>query len=83
LTPQIKYSFLKKAVWFLLRRVKRLGSEKPWQPILNIWKTVPKPNPGKTGDDKNFKRLRNENNSSDTSQLHHAAHAYVHVLVKL
>jgi hypothetical protein len=22
-----------KGVWFLLRRVKRLGSEKPWQPI--------------------------------------------------
>jgi hypothetical protein len=43
-----------KGVWFLLRRVKRLGSVKPWQPILNIRKTVPKPNPGKTGDDKNL-----------------------------
>jgi hypothetical protein len=32
LTPQIKYSFLMQGVWFLLRRVKRLGSAKPWQP---------------------------------------------------
>jgi hypothetical protein len=43
-----------KVVWFLLRRVKRLGSAKPWQPILSIWRTVPKPNPGKPGDDKNL-----------------------------
>jgi hypothetical protein len=43
-----------KGVWFLLRRVKRLGSVKPWQPNLNIRRTVPKPNPGKTGDDKNL-----------------------------
>jgi hypothetical protein len=42
-----------KGVWFLLRRVKRLGSVKPWQPNLNIRRTVPKPNPGKPGDDKN------------------------------
>jgi len=54
LTPQIKYSFLKKGVWFLLRRAKRLGSVKPWQPTLNIRIKVPKPNPGKTGDDKNL-----------------------------
>jgi len=47
LTPQIKYSFLKKGVWFLLRRAKRLGSVKPWQPSLNIRIKVPKPNPGK------------------------------------
>jgi hypothetical protein len=25
-----------KGVWFLLRRVKRLGSEKPWQPIRQL-----------------------------------------------
>jgi hypothetical protein len=43
-----------KGVWFLLRRVKRLGSAKPWQPNLNIRRTVPKPNPGKPGDDKNL-----------------------------
>jgi hypothetical protein len=43
-----------KGVWFLLRRGKRLGSAKPWQPILNFRRTVPKPNPGKPGDDKNF-----------------------------
>jgi len=43
-----------KGVWFLLRRVKRLGSVKPWQPILKFRRTVPKPNPGKPGDDKNF-----------------------------
>jgi len=53
LTPQIKYSFLKKGVWFLLRRVKRLGSVKPWQPILQFRRTVPIPNPGKPGDNKN------------------------------
>jgi hypothetical protein len=46
-----------KVVWFLLRRVKRLGSAKPWQPILSIWRTVPKPNPGKPGDDKNLKQM--------------------------
>jgi hypothetical protein len=63
--------------------VKRLGSAKPWQPILNIWRTVPKPNPGKPGDDKNFNTIRNDLHSSVTQQLHHAAHAYVHVLVKL
>ena len=45
-----------KGVWFLLRRVKRLGSAKPWQPILNFRRTVPKPNPGKPGDDKNLTR---------------------------
>jgi hypothetical protein len=53
---QIKYSFLLKGVWFLLRRVKRLGSAKPWQPILKLRRTVPKPNPGKPGDDKNLTR---------------------------
>jgi hypothetical protein len=52
---------------------------KPWQPILKFWKTVPKPNPGEPGDDKNFNTKRNEFNSSDTQQLYHAAHAYVHV----
>jgi len=41
-------------VWFLLRRVKRLGSAKPWQPILQFWIMVPKPNPVKSGDDKNL-----------------------------
>jgi hypothetical protein len=51
-TNQIFLSF--ESVWFLLRRVKRLGSAKPWQPIHNIRITVPKPNPGKPGDDKNF-----------------------------
>jgi hypothetical protein len=51
-TNQIFFSF--EIVWFLLRRVKRLGSAKPWQPILNIRITVPKPNPGKPGDDKNL-----------------------------
>jgi len=45
-----------KGVWFLLRRVKRLGSAKPWQPIPRIGRTVPKPNPGKPGDDKNLTR---------------------------
>jgi hypothetical protein len=33
-TNQIFLPF--KGVWFLLRRVERLGSAKPWQPILNI-----------------------------------------------
>jgi hypothetical protein len=33
-TNQIFLPF--KGVWFLLRRVKRLGSVKPWQPILKI-----------------------------------------------
>jgi hypothetical protein len=42
---------------------------------------VPKPNPGKTGDDKN-KHGNNENVSSDSIKLHPAAHAYVHVMVK-
>jgi len=43
---------------------------------------VPKPNPGKTGDDKNFNTVKNEIYSSDAQQLHHASHAYVHALVK-
>jgi hypothetical protein len=38
--------------------------------------------PGKPGDDKN-KTRKNEFNSSDTQQLYHAAHAYVHVPVKI
>jgi hypothetical protein len=46
-----------KGVWFLLRRAKRLGSAKPWQPILKYRRTVPKPNPGKPGDDKNLTRI--------------------------
>jgi hypothetical protein len=43
---------------------------------------VPKPNPGKPGDNKNLTR-KNELNLSDTQQLNHAAHAYVHVPVKI
>jgi len=43
---------------------------------------VPKPNPVKPGDDKN-KHGNNERISSDPQQLHHAAHAYAHVLVKI
>jgi len=38
--------------------------------------------PGKPGDDKN-KTLKNEFYSSDTQQLYHATHAYVHVPVKI
>jgi hypothetical protein len=53
-TNQIFLPF--EGVWFLLRRVKRLGSAKPWQPILKLTITVPKPNPGKPGDDKNLTR---------------------------
>jgi len=48
----------------LLRRAERLGSVKPWQPILRKWEKVPKPNPGKPGDDKN-KHGNHEFNSSD------------------
>jgi hypothetical protein len=43
---------------------------------------VPKPNPGKSGDDKN-KHDNHECNSFDSQQLHNAAHAYVHVPVKI
>jgi hypothetical protein len=43
---------------------------------------VPKPNPGKPGDDKN-KHENNERNSFDSQQFHHAAHAYVHVPVEI
>jgi hypothetical protein len=43
---------------------------------------VPKPNPGKTGDDKN-KHRSNEHISSDSQQFHHAAHAYAHVPVMI
>jgi hypothetical protein len=43
---------------------------------------VPKPNPGKTGDDKN-KHGNNENISSDPQQIHSAAHAYAHVPVTI
>jgi len=41
---------------------------------------VPKPNPGKSGDDKN-KHGIHECNSFNAQQLHHATHAYVHALV--
>jgi len=41
---------------------------------------VPKPNPGKPGDDKN-KHGNNENISFDSKQLNDAAHAYVHVAI--
>jgi hypothetical protein len=50
-------------VWFLLRREKRLGSVIPWQPTLKFRRTVPKPNPGKPGDDKNF-------NTEDMNSIH-------------
>jgi hypothetical protein len=40
---------------------------------------VPKPNPGKKGDDKN-KHGKNENTSSASKKLHPAADAYVHVM---
>jgi hypothetical protein len=42
---------------------------------------VPKPNPGKTGDDKN-EHGNNENISSDSKKLHPAAYAYVHGMVE-
>jgi len=38
--------------------------------------------PERPGDDKNSNTKRNEFNSSDTQQLHHAAPAYVHVPVR-
>jgi len=52
-----------KGVWFLLRRAERLGSAKPWQPIRCTGTNskrgkVPKPNPGKPGDDKNKTRKK-------------------------
>jgi hypothetical protein len=43
---------------------------------------VPKPNPGKTGDDKK-KHGNNENISSDPERPYDAANAYVHVQVKV
>jgi hypothetical protein len=39
---------------------------------------VPKPNPGRSGDDKN-KHEKNERNSPYQQQFQHAIHAYVHV----
>jgi hypothetical protein len=42
---------------------------------------VPKPNPGKTGDDKN-KHRNNENISSDSKKPNGTVHAYVHGSVK-
>jgi hypothetical protein len=42
---------------------------------------VPKPNPGKAGDDKN-KHGNNENISSDSKKPISAAYAYVHGMVK-
>jgi hypothetical protein len=56
---------------------------KPWQPIrpsADGRKKVPKPNPGKTGDDKN-KHKDNENISSDSKKLLSAGYAYVHVAI--
>jgi hypothetical protein len=44
-----------------------------------FWKTVPKPNPGKTGDDKN-KHGNNENFSFGSKKLHPA---YGHGVVKI
>jgi len=41
---------------------------------------VPKPNPGKTGDDKN-KHCNNENFSFDSKKTLSAAYAYVHVAI--
>jgi len=43
---------------------------------------VPKPNPGKPGDDKN-KHGNHEDISSDQKQSYDAAHAYGHVPVKI
>jgi hypothetical protein len=42
---------------------------------------VPKPNPGKTGDDKN-KHENNENTSFDSKKHYPVAHAYVHGQVR-
>jgi len=44
---------------------------------------VPKPNPGKPGDDKNLKRKKNEFNTSEKQRTDHAAYAYAHVQVNL
>jgi hypothetical protein len=57
---------------------------KPWQPIrlsADRRKKVPKPNPGKTGDDKN-KHGNNENISSDPKKTNRTLHAYVHGTVE-
>jgi hypothetical protein len=43
---------------------------------------VPKPNPGKTGDDKN-KHENNENISFDSKKPHLAVLAYVHGSVRI
>jgi len=43
---------------------------------------VPKPNPGKPGDDKN-KHGNNEHISSDSQQFHYTAYAYVHVPIRI
>jgi hypothetical protein len=42
---------------------------------------VPKPNPGKTGDDKN-KHWNNENISFDSKKTLRAVYAYVHGMVR-
>jgi hypothetical protein len=57
---------------------------KPWQPIRQSAdgrRKVPKPNPGKTGDDKN-KHGNNENISSDSKKPNRTVHAYVHGMVE-
>jgi hypothetical protein len=43
---------------------------------------VPKPNPGKPGDDKN-KHGNNENTSSDSKTPNRTVHAYVHGPVRI
>jgi len=67
-------------VWFLLRRVKRLGSAKPWQPILRLGKRCQNLIP-ESREMIKIKHGYHEFDLSFTHQLYYSVHAYAHVQV--